>query len=156
MNYKEIQEKINVLIGQKLTDVSTVCEMLCFYFDKGDGIHSLCLTRISKKDDLLLTTFDYQNWDEKIDSNNDERYYLKKFKKDIVGGIVTHVKVTPLKDLILYLDNDIVIEFFISNGYFHFGEENEQWRFMDSKENHTVINSKSVDYSPNKDNQSED
>ena len=48
MTYIEIQNKLNILIGQKLIDILTTCEMLRFYFDKGDGIHSLCLTRIKK------------------------------------------------------------------------------------------------------------
>ena len=145
MDYKKIQEKINILIGQKLTDILTACEMLRFYFDKGDGIHSLCLTRIRKNEDILFTTFDYQNLDEEIDTNNDEWYHLNKFKNDIVGGIVTTIKVTPSKDLILHLDNEVIIEFFIANGYFHFGEDNEQWRYMSADKNHIVINSKSVE-----------
>ena len=29
------------------------------------------------------------------------------------------------------LDNGVVIEVFVSNGYCHFGEESEQWRFFE-------------------------
>ena len=84
MDYKKIQEKVNSLIGQKLTNVCTAAEMLRFYFDNDHGIHSLCLTRVRKKEDILLTSFDYYNWDEKDDKNNDEWYYLEKYKEDIV------------------------------------------------------------------------
>ncbi len=100
---------------------------------------------VLQEEDILFTTFDYQNWDEEVDTNNDEWYHLNKFKNDIVGGIVTAVKVTPSKDLILYLDNEVIIEFFIANGYFHFGEDIEQWRYMNANKNHIVINSKSVE-----------
>lgn len=150
MDYKKIQEKVNSLIGQKLTNVCTAAEMLRFYFDNDHGIHSLCLTRVRKKEDILLTSFDYYNWDEKDDKNNDEWYYLEKYKEDIVGGIVAAVTVTPLRDLILHLDNEIIIEFFIANGYFHFGEDDEQWRYMNENE-HLAVNSKSVSITSNKD-----
>ena len=145
MDYKDLQETLNALLGKKLTDINLVCEMLCFDFEKGNSIHSLCLTRVIKNNDLLFTTLDYQNWDEKIDTNNDAWYYLEKYKNDVLGGKVNHVNVTPLNDLILQLDNQITLEFFISNGYFHYGKNNEQWRFINTEEKHAIVYSKTIE-----------
>ena len=88
MTFIEIQDKLNILIGQKLTDILTACEMLRFYFDKGDGIHSLCLTRIRKNEDILFNYLRENVVGENIYRNRIEthlRAFLKVVEKDVDG-----------------------------------------------------------------------
>ena len=53
---------------------------------------------------------------------------------------------TKTNDLFIKLDNNVKIEIHNANGYFHYGEENEQWRFLYGENNSIVINSKSIDF----------
>ena len=85
-----------------------------------DAIHCQALTRISKNDDILFTTFDYQTWDQKESENNDEYYFFEKYKDEIVNGVVTEIKVSNTNDLIIEFDNGVKIEVFIANGYNHY------------------------------------
>lgn len=148
MKHTEINNKMQRLVGQKLDKVLPICEMLRFYFSGGDGIHSLMLTRISRNDDILLTTFDYQSWDRKVEENNDEWYNLNRFHNEIIGGIVVSVNISSKNDLIIHLDNDITIEIFVANGYFHFDDEWEQWRCLFSDTSQLVVYSKSAELLP--------
>ena len=146
MTHNKMRDCIQQIVGKKLNEVLLACEMLRFYFDGDYGIHAVGFVRIIKGSDILLTTLDYQNWDEKIDTNNDEWYNLECFKKEIIGGKVVSVKLTKTNDLFVLLDNDVKIEMYNANGYFHFGEENEQWRFMFGEYDSIVINNKSIDF----------
>ncbi|MGN0814807.1 MAG: hypothetical protein ACI4MH_06225 [Candidatus Coproplasma sp.] len=120
---------LNSILGKRLESLNLACEMMMFNF--GDyALHSLCLTRIIHEQDILVTTLDYQSWDGEVDTNNDEHYFVEKFKDKIVGGIVTSVKVSPLYDVEIIMDNGIRIELFIQNGYHHFEDEEEQWVFF--------------------------
>lgn len=58
----ELIQNLKILIGQKLNSIKFACQMVMLDFGK-DAIHCQALTRISKNDDILFTTFDYQNWD---------------------------------------------------------------------------------------------
>ncbi|MBO5866507.1 MAG: hypothetical protein J6Q55_00435, partial [Clostridia bacterium] len=40
------------------------------------------------------------------------------------------VKVSPLYDLEIEMDNGVRIEVYVQNGYNHFDEENSQWLFF--------------------------
>lgn len=133
MNYKELNTVIGQIKGLRLESIGLACQMLMFYFGNY-ALHAQCLTRIIKSDDILLTTRDYQSWDEKHEENHDEIYNLKKYSSVIKGGKVTSVNITPCLDLTITLDNDITIQVIIENGYFHFGEENEQYRFFECSE----------------------
>lgn len=157
MNQSELKNCLTEIIGCKLVYFSLVCEMMLFDFEKYE-IHSQCLTRIIKNGDILFTTLDYQNWDEKDDTNNDLWFFKDKYCNEIIGGVVLSVKLLPINDLIIVLDNGITIEFFISNGYHHYNEEKEQWRLMKinpdySQSNdeeffslfHVVVNNKSIE-----------
>ena len=98
--------------------------------------------------DILVTTLDYQNWDRENDENNDESYFVKKYRDKIEGGVVISVSVTPLYDVEIIMDNGIKIESFVKNGYHHFDDENEQWVFFRKGDHsHPFISvwSKSVD-----------
>ena len=130
MNSSELEKTVAKIAGLRLDEVWCACEMLMFRFAQY-SLHAQCPTRIVGKGDILLTTLDYQSWDEKTDSNNDEWYNLERYKPDIVGGKVSSVKINPLFDLTIELDNDVIIQCFVGNGYAHYGEEREQYRFFE-------------------------
>ena len=113
-------------------------------------IHFQSFTRVIKNNDILLTTLDYQSWDKKEDKNNDEWYFLEKYKKEILNGIVIDVSLTKTNDLTIVFDNGITIETYISNGYSHYEEEQEQWRLilkLDNDKSHDiVIYNKHIEY----------
>lgn len=131
MNSSELEKTVAKIAGLRLDEVWCACEMLMFRFAQY-SLHAQCPTRIIGKGDILLTTLDYQSWDEKTDSNNDEWYNLEKYKSVIVGGKVRSVKINPLYDLTIELDNDVIIQCFVGNGYAHYGEEREQYRFFET------------------------
>lgn len=155
MNNSEFENIITKIIGIKLTRVHLACEMMLFNFEQY-AIHSLCLTRIIKNNDILVTTLDYQSWDGECNENNDEWFNLDKFKSKIEGGKVIDIKMSPLKDLTITLDNDITIEILIQNSYSHYDDEQEQYRFFEVVEDdetdeqknmqpHYVVYSKHID-----------
>ncbi|MDE7084253.1 MAG: hypothetical protein K2O81_03325 [Clostridia bacterium] len=130
MNNSELKNVLNEIVGLRLTDVHPVCEMMVFSFERY-SLHSQCLTRIIKNNDILVTTLDYQSWDGEITENNDEWFNLDKFKPEIEGGTVLSVKLSPLNDLVITMNNGIVIEVYIQNSHTHFDDEHEQYRFFE-------------------------
>lgn len=145
MGYQnKLKECLNAIVGSKLDALLLACEMMCFQFE-GYTLHAQCLTRIICEEDILVTTLDYQNWDGEVDTNNDEWYYVEKYKDRIVGGIVQTVNVSSLYDVVIVLDNGIEIQLINKNGYAHFDEECEQWRFFNGDGPHTVVYAKTVD-----------
>ena len=152
MNYKDkLFNHLQAIIGKQLTELHLACEMMMFSFDEF-ALHTQCLTRIIHEEDVLVTTLDYHNWDGKDDKNNDEWYFIKQYKESIVGGIVTSINVSSLYDVIIVLDNGIKIELINKNGYHHFDDESEQWRFFkpgDYSYPHITVYSKTVDIAVN-------
>ena len=148
MDYQaKLNEHLQVIVGKQLVALNMACEMMMFSFEKYE-LHSQCLTRIICKNDVLVTTLDYQSWDGEIEKNNDEWYFVEQNRGKIVGGTVTSVKVNALHDVTIVLDNGISIELFVKNGYQHFDDEQEQWVFFKHNDHSypfiTVYN-KSVD-----------
>ena len=91
MSYQStLNEYLQVIVGKKLENLGLACEMMVFSFEDY-AFHALGLTRIIKDNDILVTTLDYQNWDRKNDENNDESYFVKKYRDRIEGGIVISV-----------------------------------------------------------------
>lgn len=153
MNNSDFENVIAKIIGLKLDSVRLACEMLMFNFDRY-AVHSQCLTRIIKGNDILVTTLDYQSWDGEIDTNNDEWFNLDKYLSQIEGGKVISVQVLPWYDLVIKLDNDIVIQVLIENSYAHYDDEHEQYRFFEASDEseteethnkHYVVYSKHID-----------
>ena len=146
---KKLQKYINNIIGLKLEEINLACEMIMLNFGNYK-IHFQSFTRVIKNNDILLTTLDYQSWDKKEDKNNDEWYFLEKYKKEILNGIVIDVSLTKTNDLTIVFDNGITIETYISNGYSHYEEEQEQWRLilkLDNEESYDiVIYNKHIEY----------
>lgn len=90
-NQTTLNEYLQVLVGERLEKLNLVCEMMAFTFENY-SLHSTCLTRIIQENDILVTTADYQNWDEKVDAHNDEWFFVDKYKDKIIGGMVTSVR----------------------------------------------------------------
>ncbi|MGM9968999.1 MAG: hypothetical protein ACI35S_01215 [Anaeroplasma sp.] len=146
--FEKLQNYLDQLVGSKLKDIKLACQMIILDFGN-ISIHCQQFTRVSKNDDILFTTLDYQSWDEKSDTNNDEKYFFDKYRDEIINGFVTKVTYNKFNDLTIIFDNGVVIESFVSNGYNHFVDEIEQWRLLiytstdDSK--HIVVYNKRVD-----------
>lgn len=149
----DLENSIENIVGLKLDSVNPACEMLMFNFGRY-AIHSQCLTRIIRRDDILVTTIDYQSWDGETDTNNDEWFNLDKYKSVIVNGKVISVQILPWYDLIIRLDNDVVIQLLIENSYAHYDDEREQYRFFEisnesdteqTQRRHYVVYSKHID-----------
>ncbi len=143
----DLQNRLNVIMGKKLEKLGLACEMMTFVFEEY-ALHAQCLTRIIKDQEILVTTGDYQNWDGQCSKNNDEWYFVEKYREDIVGGKVLSVEVSRIHDVRIELDNGVMIEALVSNGFSHFGEEREQWRFFEKGKDgvpHLVVYGKSIE-----------
>ena len=145
---EKLHNYLDQLVGIKLKDIKLACQMIILDFGN-IGIHCQQFTRVSKNDDILFTTLDYQSWDEKVDTNNDEKYFFDKYRNEIIGGVVARIIYNKFNDVTIIFDNGVVIEIFVSNGYNHFVDEIEHWRLLidtsndDSK--HIVIYNKKVE-----------
>lgn len=133
MNSIELEKLIQKIIGLKLESVRYACEMLMFDFAQY-ALHVQCLTRIIKNGDILVSTHDYFSWDGEHGDNNDEYYNLKRYRTIIEGGVVLSAEVNSLCDLMIVLDNGVTIQVLIENGYAHYDEEQEQYRFFEDSD----------------------
>ncbi|MBQ4601927.1 MAG: hypothetical protein IJB24_03610 [Clostridia bacterium] len=124
-----LNECLQSIVGKQLDTLNLACQMMMFSFENY-ALHTQCLTRIICENDILVTTFDYQSWDGEEESNNDEWYFVEKYRSKIAGGIVTSVNVTHFHDVEIVMSNGVKIELFIKNGYHHFDDEHEQWTFF--------------------------
>ena len=142
-----LNEYLRAIEGTCLDDLNLACEMMTFSF--GDyELHAQCFTRIVGENDILVTTADYQNWDGATEANNDEWHFVAKYKSQIVGGVVESVQVSAVHDVMIWLDNGVRIELFITNGYSHYGEDQEQWVFFKREDDSypfITVNGKTVD-----------
>ena len=150
MYLQETKEYLEQLIGKRLDNLCLACQMMMFSFDN-IAIHSQCFTRIIQKKQILLTTLDYQNWDEIKSENNDEWYNLSLHKDTIINNKVVQAKLTDTNDVFIWLENDIHIQIFVSNGSPHYIEDCEQWRIFDINNEllpHTVVYATTVQPEP--------
>ena len=130
MDYQtKLIEHLKPIVGKRLDAINLACEMMMFSFEKYE-LHARCLTRVICKNDVLVTTLDYQSWDGETEENNDEWYFVEQNRAKIIGGTVTSVNVNALHDVTVALDNSISIELFVKNGNHHFDDEQEQWVFF--------------------------
>lgn len=145
---EKLHNYLDQLVGSKLEDIKLACQMIILNFGNV-GIHCQQFTRVSKNNDILFTTLDYQNWDEKVDTNNDEKYFFDKYRNEIINGIIIKVIYNKFNDLTFIFDNGVIIETFVSNGYNHFVDEVEQWRLLIDTSNdaskHIVVHNKNVE-----------
>ena len=145
MNRQKIIEYLDSLIGRTLENISLSCEMMMFKFGE-ISIHSQCFTRIIYKDQILLTTFDYQNQDGVTSTNNDEWYNLSRHKELITCNKVVSADLSDTRDVIIRLGNDVLIQIFVSNSQPHYMEDSEQWRIFEKNKDvpHIVVYSNSI------------
>ena len=134
----KIQSYLDSLNGRTLDSLHLVCEMMVFSFGTS-SIHSQCFTRIMKKESILLTTLDYQNWDETDNNNNDEWHNLSLHRASIINNKVIKTQLTNTNDLFIWLENDIQIQMYNSNGAPHYIESCEQWRIVENQDTHIVV-----------------
>lgn len=121
------------LIGQSLTDIGVCYEILKLTFGEYE-IHASCFARILHNSQILLSTQDYQSWDEKDYRHNDMYRNLAKHGGSVINQTVRSVDVSPVNDLFIVLENGVRIEIYNSNGELHLTDNNEQWFFYKPKD----------------------
>ena len=121
------------LVGQVMTDLGAHYEILILRFGEYE-IHVSCFARILHNGKILLTTQDYQSWDEKDHKQNDMYLNIAKYGETLIGQEVRSVEVSPINDLFIVLDNDTRIEIYNSEASHQLSEESEQWFFYKPKD----------------------
>lgn len=121
------------LVDQTLSDLGAHYEILILRFGEYE-IHASCFTRIVHNRNILLTTQDYQSWDEKDYKYNDMYLNIAKYGSALIGQCVRSVKVSPVNDLFVVLDNGARIEIFNSEADHRLSDEREQWFFYKPKD----------------------
>ena len=121
------------LVGQVMTDLGAHYEILILRFGEYE-IHVCCFARIIHNGKILLTTQDYQSWDEKDHKHNDMYLNIAKHGETLIGQKVRSVEVSPINDLFIVLDNDTRIEIYNSEAGHQLSEESEQWFFYKPKD----------------------
>ena len=121
------------LVGQVMTDLGAHYEILILRFGEYE-IHVSCFARILHNGKILLTTRDYQSWDEKDHKQNDMYLNIAKYGETLIGQKVRSVEVSPINDLFIVLDNDTRIEIYNSEASHQLSEESEQWFFYKPKD----------------------
>lgn len=153
MDYQAVlTEHLQVIVGKKIDSIRLACEMMMFDFEDY-ALHALCFTRIISDNDILVSTLDYHSWDQEVEENNDEWYFVEKYRSKIEGGAVISVNVSSLNDVEIVLDNGTTIQLFVKNGYNHFDDEHEQWVFFkcgDYSYPFITVYNKSVDIAVNR------
>ena len=121
------------LVGQVMTDLGAHYEIMILRFGEYE-IHVSCFARIIHDGKILLTTQDYQIWDEKDHKHNDMYLNIAKYGETLIGQKVRSVEVSPTNDLFIVLDNDTRIEIYNSEASHQLSEESEQWFFYKPKD----------------------
>ena len=121
------------LVGQVMTDLGAHYEILILRFGEYE-IHVSCFARILHNGKILLTTQDYQSWDEKDHKHNDMYLNIAKHGETLIGQKVRSVEVSPINDLFIVLGNDSRIEIYNSEASHKLSEESEQWFFYKPKD----------------------
>ena len=124
---QEIKSFIHQLVGKQLVHFGCEADILEFLFSDNLVLHAMGLSRVICEGDLLVTTFDYQSWDNRGSTHNDEWINADRIKDKISGGCVAAVKLNGIHDLTIELDNGFIIECLVANAYPHYSEESEQW-----------------------------
>ena len=126
------------LVGQTMSDLGAHYEILILRFGEYE-IHVSCFARIIHSGKILLTTQDYQSWDQKDHKHNDMYLNIAKYGETLIGQKVRSVEVSPINDLFIVLDNDTRIEIYNSEASHQLSEESEQWFFLSQRTRHIHI-----------------
>lgn len=119
---------VYALVGQVMTDLGAHYGILILRFGEYE-IHASCFARIIHDGNILLTTQDYQSWDETDHKHNDMHLNIARHGATLIGQTVRSVEVSSVNDLFLVLGNGARIEIFSSSGNHQLSEEREQWFF---------------------------
>lgn len=131
---QEIQSFVCQLVGKRLVQFGCEADILEFLFSDHLALHAMGLSRVICGGELLVTTFDYQSWDNLDSTHNDEWINAERIRDKIVGGRVAAVKLNAVHDLTIELDNGYLIECLIANADPHYAEEREQWVLFEHTE----------------------
>ena len=71
------------LVGQTMTDLGAYHEILILRFGEYE-IHVSCFARIIHNGEIMLTTQDYQSWDEKDYKHNDMYLNIAKYGAKLI------------------------------------------------------------------------
>ncbi len=147
MLQQKLKSAVASLVGKTLQSLNFACEMMMFDFENL-CIHSQCFTRILLNDSIAFATLDYQNWDGVTDTNNDLWYNSAQYKSKLLGSKICKIDLSATNDLFIGLENNAMIQMYVSNGTPHFDTENEQWRIFvkgETQKPHIVVYSKHIE-----------
>ena len=133
----EIQLFLQQLNSRRVVFFGCEADILEFIFEGDLVLHAMGFSRVINGNDILVTTHDYQSWDEKDSTHNDEWVNAAAFRDKIVGGLVLSVMINDVHDLKIMLDNGIVIECMVANSYPHYSDESEQWLLFEHTDDHS-------------------
>ena len=136
-NSIEIQSFLQQLKGKRLVSFGCEADILEFIFEGDFVLHAMGFSRVISGNDILVTTQDYQSWDEIESTHNDEWVNAAAFREKIVGGLVLSALINEVHDLKIMLDNGIVVECMVANSYPHYSDENEQWLLFEHTNDHS-------------------
>ena len=134
---QDIQSFVHQLTGKQLIRLLCEADILEFIFSDGLVLHAMGLSRVICNRDILVTTIDYQSWDNLDSTHNDEWVNVERFRDRIIGGKVLSASINNVNDLRIALDNNSIIECFIANAYSHYSEESEQWVLFEHTDDHS-------------------
>ena len=133
----DIKSFLYQLNGRRLVSFGCEADILEFVFEGDLILHAMGFSRVISGNDILVTTHDYQSWDELDSKHNDEWVNAAAFREKIVGGLVLSALINEVHDLKITLDNGIVIECMVANSYPHYSDEKEQWLLFEHTNDHS-------------------
>ena len=133
----DFQSFLYQLNGRRLVSFRCEADILEFIFEGNFVLHAMGFSRVINGNDILVTTHDYQSWDELDSTHNDEWVNAAAFREKIVGGLVLSVLINEVHDLKITLDNGIVVECMVANSYPHHSDEKEQWLLFEHTRDHS-------------------
>ena len=133
----DFQAFLYQLNGRRLVSFGCEADILEFIFEGNFVLHAMGFSRVIIGNDILVTTHDYQSWDELDSTHNDEWVNAAAFREKIVGGLVLSVLINEVHDLKITLDNGIVVECMVANSYPHHSDEKEQWLLFEHTRDHS-------------------
>lgn len=133
----EIQSFLHQLNGKRLVSFGCNADILEFGFEGDMVLHAMGFSRVILGNDILVTTQDYQSWDELDSTHNDEWLNVATFREKIVGGFVVSASINEVHDLRIKLDNGIMVECMVANAYPHYSDECEQWALFEHTDDHS-------------------
>lgn len=133
----EIQLFLQQLNSRHVVFFGCEADILEFIFEGDLVLHAMGFSRVINGNDILVTTHDYQSWDEKDSTHNDEWVNAAVFNNKVVGGLVISAMINEVHDLKITLDNGIVIECMVANSYPNYSDEKEQWLLFEHTNDHS-------------------